>query len=74
VIVLLRRAIHVGLLEEALEGPIGPEFTCPNCGHQTARHTFCTNCGVSLQALPKARPSAPTSQDPAPSPAPEPGT
>ncbi len=53
VIVLLRRAIHVGLLEEALEIPIGPEFTCANCGQLTARHTFCGHCGVSLQALPK---------------------
>jgi hypothetical protein len=53
VIVLLRRAIHVGLLEEALEIPIGPDFTCANCGSETARHTFCSNCGISLQALPK---------------------
>ncbi len=53
VIVLLRRAIHVGLLEESLEIPIGPEFTCSNCGAHTARHTFCSNCGISLQALPK---------------------
>lgn len=59
VIVMLRRAIHVGLLEEALEIPIGPELTCPNCGEQTARHTFCGNCGISLQALPKARGRAP---------------
>ncbi len=55
VIVMLRRAIHVGLLEEALEVPIGPVFICPNCGGSTARHTFCGNCGISLQALPKAR-------------------
>jgi ribosomal protein L32 len=54
-IVMLRRAIHVGLLEEALEIPIGPELTCPNCGARTARHTFCGNCGISLQALPKTR-------------------
>lgn len=74
VIVLLRRAIHVGLLEEALKDPIGPEFTCPNCGHQTARHTFCSNCGISLQALPKGRHSASASPGPAPSPAAEPGT
>lgn len=53
VIVLLRRAIHVGLLEESLEIPVGPEFTCSNCGAQAARHTFCSNCGISLQALPK---------------------
>jgi ribosomal protein L32 len=55
VVVLLRRAIHVGLLEESLEVPIGPELTCPNCGELTARHTFCGQCGISLQALPKAR-------------------
>lgn len=53
VVVLLRRAIHVGLLEEALEIPIGPPITCPDCGQLTARHTFCGQCGVSLQALPK---------------------
>lgn len=52
---LLRRAIHIGLLEESSELPIGDELTCPNCGHPTARHTFCGHCGVSLQALPKAR-------------------
>ena len=58
-IVLLRRAIHVGLLEESSEKPIGGEFMCPNCRHMTARHTFCGYCGISLQALPKtaARPS-----------------
>ncbi len=58
-LVLLRRAIHVGLIEEAAEVPIGPEFTCSNCGAQTARHTFCGNCGISLQALPKSRPQTP---------------
>lgn len=50
---LLRRTIHVGLLEEASEVPIGDELECPNCGNPTARHTFCGHCGVSLQALPK---------------------
>lgn len=55
----LRRAIHLGLLEEAAELPIGPPITCANCGEPTPRHTFCINCGVSLQALPKARPAAP---------------
>jgi hypothetical protein len=57
-IVALRRGIHLGLLQESLEIPIGREFTCPNCGELTARHTFCQACGISLQALPKrvARP------------------
>ena len=63
----LRRVIHLGLLEEAAEIPIGPPITCANCGEQTPRHTFCINCGISLQALPKARPGHPAPR-PAPSP------
>jgi ribosomal protein L32 len=58
-LVLLRRAVHVGLLEEADEREPGPEIRCANCGAQTASHTFCGNCGVALKALPKgARESA----------------
>jgi hypothetical protein len=49
---LLRRSIHIGLLEESSETPIGGDLVCPNCGHPTARHTFCGYCGISLQALP----------------------
>lgn len=54
--VWLRNVIHLGLLEEAAEIPIGAPITCANCGTETPRHTFCINCGISLQALPKARP------------------
>jgi hypothetical protein len=56
VLTWLRRVIHVGLLEEAAEIPVGPPIACANCGAQTPRHTFCVNCGISLQALPKVRP------------------
>ena len=52
----LRRVIHLGLLEEALEVPIGGPIACANCGATTPRHAFCINCGISLQALPKQRP------------------
>lgn len=55
----LRRVIHLGLLEESAEIPIGPPITCANCGHETPAHTFCINCGISLQALPKVRPPGP---------------
>ncbi len=51
----LRRVLHIGLLQEASEIEIGPEITCANCGAQTARHSYCSNCGISLQALPKER-------------------
>jgi ribosomal protein L32 len=52
---LLRRALHLGLVEEAAEAEIGPPITCANCGATTARHTFCGNCGIALKALPKDR-------------------
>jgi hypothetical protein len=54
-LVLLRRTIHVGLLEEAAEAEIGPEVRCVNCGAPTPRRAFCANCGISLKALPKPR-------------------
>ncbi len=53
-LVLLRRAMHVGLLEESAEKDIGPPERCANCGAMTDTHTFCSNCGVALKALPKA--------------------
>ncbi|MDX6670398.1 MAG: hypothetical protein QOI91_761 [Solirubrobacteraceae bacterium] len=52
----LRRTLHLGLLQEASEIAIGPEIECPNCGARTARHSFCSNCGVALAALPKRPP------------------
>ncbi len=65
-LVWLRLVLHVGLLQEASEIPIGPPIICPNCGRATPKHTFCGSCGVSLQALPKSmRPDRP--QAPAPS-------
>lgn len=54
VLIGLRLVIHLGLMQEAAERDIGPGIRCPNCGHDTPLHTFCSNCGISLQALPKA--------------------
>jgi hypothetical protein len=54
----LRMLIHLGLMDESAERPIGPEITCANCGRATPRHTFCGHCGVSLRALPKGRPGS----------------
>lgn len=59
-LLLLRRALHVGLLEEASEREIGPPIRCANCGAMTAEHSFCAHCGVSLRALPKPPPAAAT--------------
>ena len=75
---LLRRTIHVGLLEESSDTPIGGALTCPNCGHLTARHTFCSHCGISLQALPKlpglTQPYGGQTGDPLLGPSPETGS
>ena len=57
-LVWLRRVIHLGLLQESREIPVGDPITCPNCSHVTPLHTFCGHCGISLRALPKARNAA----------------
>ena len=54
VLIGLRLVIHLGLMQEAAERDVEPPIRCPNCAHQTPLHTFCSNCGISLQALPKA--------------------
>jgi hypothetical protein len=63
----LRRALHLGLLQESREIEITRSVGCPNCGRPTPEHTFCGNCGISLRALPKERRRAvapPTVPDP----------
>jgi hypothetical protein len=52
-LVWLRRALHLGLLQESREIEISGTVSCPNCGRPTPEHTFCGNCGISLRALPK---------------------
>jgi len=49
----LRRLIHAGLVNEALEQPIGPEMDCANCGCATPSHLFCGRCGMARRSLPK---------------------
>ncbi|MEO6350312.1 MAG: hypothetical protein ABIP53_06640 [Candidatus Limnocylindrales bacterium] len=56
-LVWLRRALHLGLLQEQREVTESRSIACPNCGRPTPEHSFCGNCGVSLRALPKARPT-----------------
>jgi hypothetical protein len=52
-LLLMRQAIHLGLMEEANDAEPGAEVECSNCGRPTALHTFCVACGVALRALPK---------------------
>jgi hypothetical protein len=54
-LIWLRRALHLGLLQEQREITESRSIGCPNCGRPTPEHSFCGNCGVSLRALPKAR-------------------
>jgi hypothetical protein len=49
----LRRALHLGLLQESREIEVGRAITCPNCRHATPEHTFCGHCGIALRALPR---------------------
>jgi RsiW-degrading membrane proteinase PrsW (M82 family) len=51
----LRRALHLGLLQELREISDVGTITCPNCGRQTPGHDFCGQCGISLRALPRGR-------------------
>jgi hypothetical protein len=51
----LRRALHLGLLQESREISVERDIRCPNCGLMTPEHTFCGQCGISLRAVPSAR-------------------
>lgn len=51
----LRRVVHVGLLEEALEIEDAPAMICANCGHHTRIGRFCEYCGIAQSALPRSR-------------------
>jgi hypothetical protein len=64
----LRRALHLGLMQESREVAITRTIVCSNCGRLTPEHTFCGNCGISLRALPKERPTRQpqTAEPPAP--------
>jgi hypothetical protein len=53
----LRRALHLGLLQELREISEAGTITCPNCGRETPSHDFCGQCGISLRALPRSRPN-----------------
>jgi hypothetical protein len=55
-LVSLRRAIHLGLREEAGEPAESSVVSCPNCGRDTPAHHFCAYCGVGLAALAKSGP------------------
>ncbi len=70
-LIWLRRALHLGLMQESREIDVERTITCPNCGRLTPEHTFCGNCGISLRALPKTKPQAdvaapapPTAEEP----------
>ena len=52
-IVLVRCAMHLGLLEELDEIEPGTNIVCSNCGRPTPLGNFCGRCGIGLRALPK---------------------
>lgn len=54
-ILWLRRVVHVGLIEEALEIESAATTACGNCGRETRLGSFCEHCGIALSALPRSR-------------------
>lgn len=52
-ILWLRRALHLGLVQESREIDGQGTIRCANCGMVTPEHTFCGQCGISLRALPR---------------------
>lgn len=52
-LILVRCAIHLGLLEELDEVEPGTGVVCANCSRRTPIGGFCSRCGVALRALPK---------------------
>ena len=52
-VVLVRRAIHLGLLDEIDEIEPGTDITCTNCDRRTPLGNFCGRCGIAFRALPK---------------------
>ena len=49
----LRRVLHEGLRQQALEVEPGPPEPCRECGQSTPRHAYCGDCGTARAALPK---------------------
>ncbi|MGZ3664713.1 MAG: PrsW family glutamic-type intramembrane protease [Ktedonobacterales bacterium] len=50
---LVRRELHIGLLEKAGVRHPGGTPRCPHCGHLVGDVAFCPNCGLALQATGK---------------------
>jgi hypothetical protein len=53
VLVWLRFAIHLGLVEEQAQVHEQPPGLCANCHRELPRGAFCSYCGVAVRALPK---------------------
>jgi hypothetical protein len=50
----LRRCIHVGLIEQAIEIVETDPVACANCHRPEVRFAFCGHCGIARRALPSA--------------------
>lgn len=63
-LLLLRRILHVGLIEKARELAAGGEVVCPHCAHIVPDAAFCRHCGIALRSIARrdrrVAPTAPT--------------
>lgn len=60
-LLLLRRVLHVGLIEKGRPLGHGGDTTCPQCGHRIGDVAFCPYCGLALHATTKRRRPGPGS-------------
>lgn len=54
-LLLLRRVLHVGLIEKGRPLGHGGDMTCPQCGHRVGDVAFCPYCGLALHATTKRK-------------------
>lgn len=52
-LLLLRRELHLGLVEKGRPLGHGAEAVCPQCGHHIGDVAFCPYCGLALRATTK---------------------
>ncbi len=48
---LLRRVLHIGLIEKARPLGHGQTLICPQCHHEVSDLPFCPNCGLALLSI-----------------------
>lgn len=51
IMIILRQALHTGLIDKAASIGHGGTLRCPHCGASVADVPFCSNCGMSMRSV-----------------------